>query len=683
MFTLILDPDIGSAGVTGDVFLLGGSTLEQAASGALRIREYVELLERHWGGDLGVPAWLLSGTAAHATELYRVELGEASAEELRSDRRAEVREHLTLSLRDLEDARRHGSVGQVADALSALAVGWLERHAALTAGRPPSSSEPAFVEFYRLLGASGDWQQSFVEAFGLSADDFYVAFAAERGAPPGHPAHEFDDRHAPLLVLLGDVPTDVEIAVRADMQAVQSFFAEHFGAEPADYTVYVAADWASAGDAYVQLTRDTRVPGVCAYLSIADVAFLTLPCREELRSHLGWFHFRNVQERIHPRANPYPPDPDGVHPQGADWLYAGTQYYAQYLYLRSLDPKAAELIRERHARVAAWSGVSLEGMESIHVLSWGPSRHASRGFFAIEWLADQVGPPALLNYYRLLDSSRDWRHAFRRAFGVSVDAFYPAAEAHIGGIVTRIPHLADDRDEPILVLLGDISPEKEAEVREDFEFAQTFFRERLGAPEADYTVYAAADDESAWEPFWKAFGGDPDPGFCFTASQGSALVMTLDCGSPLSVYLGRYHYLNVNGVIGDETGHPRTGPLWLRDAIEGYARFAYEMAARPDAAAQRRIGLARIASQVTLPLSGLATYDPATTPEPQILAPLGYFIGELLVDHAGERALLDYYRKRSKFQTWQRTFEQVFGITVEDFTEEFEAYRVDFAHPGE
>ncbi|MYE32047.1 MAG: hypothetical protein F4X80_05210 [Chloroflexi bacterium] len=683
MFTLILDPDTGPAKDSGDVFLLGGSTLEQAASAALRIRAFVELIELHWGSDLGVPDWLLSGTASHATDLYRLELGEASAEELRSDRRAEVREHPTPSLGELEDAGLHGSTGLAAHALSALAVEWLERHAALIAGRPPASSEPAFVEFYRLLGASGDWQQSFVEAFGLAVGDFYVAFAAERGTPAGHPAHEFDDRHAPLLVLLGEVPTDVEAAVRADMQAVQSFFAEHFGAEPADYTVYVAADWTSARDAYVQLTRDTDVPGVCAYLSIADVAFLTLPCREELRSHLGWFHFRNVQEGIHPRANPYPPDPDGVHPQGADWLYAGTQYFAQYAYLRSQDPEAARELRDRHARVAARSGVPLAGMESIHVLSWGPSRHASRGFFAVEWLVEQVGAPALLHYYRLLDSSRDWKHAFRRAFGVSVEAFYPAAEAHIAGIVTLIPHLADDRAEPILVLLGDISPEEAAEAREDFEFAQTFFRERLGAPEADYTVYVAADDASATEPFRKAFGRDPDPGFCFTASQGSALVMTLDCGRPLSVYLGRYHYLNVNGVIGDETGHPRTGPLWLRDAIEGYARFAYEMAVRPDAAAQRRLALARIASQVTLPLSGLATYDPATTPEPQILQPLGYFIGELLVDHAGERALLDYLRQRSRTELWHVTFERVFEISVEDFYEEFEAYRVDFAHPGE
>ncbi|MYE32177.1 MAG: hypothetical protein F4X80_05910 [Chloroflexi bacterium] len=546
-FTLILDPHIGLAVVTGDDVLLSDSGLEQAASAAVRAQAYVELLHRHveslhrhWGTDLGVPAWLLSGTALHATDLYRLERGEgASAEELRSGRRAEVRDHPTASLRDLEEADRHGSIKQVADALSALGVEWLERHASLIAGRPPSSSEPAFLEFYRLLGVSGDWQQSFVEAFGLSVDDFHLAFAAERGTPAGHPAHEFDARHAPLLVLLGEVPTDVEAAVRADMQAVQSFFAEHFRAEPADYTVYVAADWTSAGDAYVQLTRDTEVPGVCAYLYTADVAFLTLPCREELRSHLGWFHFRNVQERIAPRANPYYPDPDGVHPQGADWLHMGAQYFAQYAYLRSQDPEAAKVLRDRHARVAARSGVPLEGMESIHVGSWGPSRHASRGFFAVEWLVEQVGAPALLHYYRLLDSSRDWRHTFRRAFGVSVDAFYPAAEAHIDGIVTRIPHFADDRDEPILVLLGDISPEKEAEVREDFEFAQTFFRERLGAPEADYTVYVAADDESAWEPFWKAFGGDPDPGFCFTASQGSALVMTLDCGSPLSVYLGR------------------------------------------------------------------------------------------------------------------------------------------------
>ncbi len=680
MFTLILDPDTGPAKDSGDVFLLGGSTLEQAASAALRIRAFVELLELHWGGDLGVPAWLVSGTAAHATDLYRLELGEASAEELRSDRRAEVRDHPTPSLGDLEDARRHRSVGQAADALSALGVEWLERHASLIAGRPPSSSEPAFLEFYRLLGVSGDWQQSFVEAFGLSVDDFYLAFAAERGAPAGHPAHEFDDRHAPLLVLLGDVPTDVEVAVRADMRAVQTFFAEHFGAEPADYTVYVAADWASAGDAYVQITRDTRVPGVCAYLYTADVAFLTLPCREELRSHLGWFHFRNVQERIAPRANPYYPDPDGVHPQGADWLHTGAQYFAQYAYLRSQDPEAAKELRDWHARVAARSAVPLADMESISVGSWGPSHHASRGFFAVEWLVEQVGAPALLHYYRLLDSSSDWRHTFRRAFGVSVDAFYPAAEAHIDGIVTRLPHLADDRDEPILVLVGDMSPEEEAEVREDFEIAQTFFRQRLGAPAANYTVYIAADDESARAPFRKVFGTDPRPGFCFTGSQGSAFFGTVDCGRWLPD-LGAYHFVNVTGRIQRETDYPSVGPWWLRLGLAAYARYGYLAAAGPESPEQVRTRVIGIARGITQPLADLETGTEPGIPEVQVLRTLGYLAVEWLVGRTSERAVMDYYRERSKFETWQRTFEQVFGISVEDFYAEFEPYRAHFGHP--
>ena len=678
-FSVVLDPRLsGIVTTTRSEIVLGRQGVEEAAIGPLLTREYSHLLQQHWAGDHAVPAWLSKGTSAYASGLHQQVRGETNAAQLRLDRRADIRMSSIPPLDQLEDAGRYRRAGPSADSLSALAVESLEVHAARTQDEAPSTGGSAFITFYQLVGSSGDWRQSFEAAFGISVADFYRFFVAERGALEVHPAHLSDARHEPVIVFLGEVPSGVETAMRTDFRAAQTFVTEHFEAEPADYTVYVAADWPSAEDAYMAVIEGGRTAGLCAHLYNVDVAFVTLPCPELLRSHLGWFHFRNVQERITPRAKSFTPGPDGVHPQGPDWLHMGTELYAQYAYLRSLDPEAAKVLWELHVTLASWSGVRLQGMEVILFGAWGPSRWASRGFFAAEWLAEQVGAPALLNYYRVVISSPDWREAFEHAFGMSVDAFYEVVEPHIDGIVTPMPHLTDDRDEPILVLLGDISTEEAVSVRADLEAAQQFFGERLGAPAADYTVYVAADDESAASAFRKSFAQELDPGFCFTASQDSALVMTLDCGEPLAAHLGDYHY---NNILEDLADFPYAGSLWLARAIKGYAQYEYLMAARPDTREQMRIRLAAAARRTLLPLSDLETYDPETTPRPEVGVPLGYFAAELLVERAGERALLDYLRERSRAVPWQDTFEAVFGISVDDFYEAFAAYRAEVAPP--
>ena len=51
-------------------------------------------------------------------------------------------------------------------------------------------------------------------------------------------------------------------------------------------------------------------------------------------------------------------------------------------------------------------------------------------FLAVEWLADHAGEHAILEYYRVLRSGKDWQPAFETAFGISVDDFYEAFEKH-------------------------------------------------------------------------------------------------------------------------------------------------------------------------------------------------------------------------------------------------------------
>ena len=146
-------------------------------------------------------------------------------------------------------------------------------------------------------------------------------------------------------------------------------------------------------------------------------------------------------------------------------------------------------LRGRLLSSASRAGESLREIESqarTHYELSLLSAWEARGFLAAEWLAERAGAPALLDYYRVAGSSRDWRHAFERAFGLSLERFYGLVDPYIDEPAPPIPHLADDRDEPVLVLLGDIAPEAAAGVRADFEAVQRLFSDRLGAGGADY-----------------------------------------------------------------------------------------------------------------------------------------------------------------------------------------------------
>ena len=61
-------------------------------------------------------------------------------------------------------------------------------------------------------------------------------------------------------------------------------------------------------------------------------------------------------------------------------------------------------------------------------LSYGD--RAWLGYIAFEWLADEVGEAAIIDYFALLKTSDTWETAFQRAFGLSVDDFYARFEEH-------------------------------------------------------------------------------------------------------------------------------------------------------------------------------------------------------------------------------------------------------------
>ena len=171
-----------------------------------------------------------------------------------------------------------------------------------------------------------------------------------------------------------------------------------------------------------------------------------------------------------------------------------------------------------------------------------------------------------------------------------MDDFYEAFEEYriaLGALY--LPHLADDRDEPLLLFLGEIPSGAKALARDQFKQAQEFFRDRLGSGPAGYTVFVAANHRSAeatYEAVFSvgAFGISFARDQCATAWAGMALLIILaNCeGESLADSLGEHHFDAVLDQVARTVwlteglpGSTPWGPYWLQMATRGYAVSAY------------------------------------------------------------------------------------------------------------
>jgi hypothetical protein len=54
------------------------------------------------------------------------------------------------------------------------------------------------------------------------------------------------------------------------------------------------------------------------------------------------------------------------------------------------------------------------------------------GFIAVEWLVQQRGAAAVLDFYREVGAGKSWQDAFAQVFGRSIDQFYVDFTAYRG-----------------------------------------------------------------------------------------------------------------------------------------------------------------------------------------------------------------------------------------------------------
>ena len=265
--------------------------------------------------------------------------------------------------------------------------------------------------------------------FGLDRQDYphdLEVFLEAASKPLPHLA---DDAVRPVIEFLGDVPTGTRAAFQAEMERVHAFFIERFGAEPFEYSAYVAADDESARPTYYGIHRRWMFSSyMCHFRSV--MIFHVMTCKDDLtyRSHI----YQSMSQLL---TNTY-------HSRQPLWLTFGGGTYAMAVYevAEGLSSRDAEY--RRSAGRARESAATLQELESTE--GWGQvdneTTHALL-FLAIDWLTRHAGEHSLLEYYRLLPRgwpewesyearAGNWQAAFEQAFGLTIEDFYEQFEAY-------------------------------------------------------------------------------------------------------------------------------------------------------------------------------------------------------------------------------------------------------------
>ena len=440
-FVVRVDPEGRDTYASRGLIHLGPDRVDDRSSGFVLAHEYFHVLQFRLSNQHpstnGSPVWLTEGAAMYAAAVSHGGLWGERGDRARTSWWSSSSD-VAAPLSDLEDEQSFYAVDLPGYFLGGVATDWLVRRAAslsdnahfapLEPGGPePREEYAAHIEYYRLLPTSDSWEEAFEGAFGIAVDDFYTAFAAHSSeiAPPlPHLADEVD---APILVFEGDIPADTADQIRAQFEIVQTLFIERFGTGSADYTVFVAADAASAAAAHLRVYGEELEQGNCGSWQ-SHYYVMDLACQPRVVSYLTWNHSTRVVERLAPRDS-LPPAVEGYRERGALWLSNGLGRYVEAV---SRETAGIETLSETRNRNIVWARQTGQPLRNVETSAGsdavGRPIASALSFIAADWLVQRAGERAIFEYYRLLPSSDSWQEAFEGAFGITIDEFYTAFE---------------------------------------------------------------------------------------------------------------------------------------------------------------------------------------------------------------------------------------------------------------
>ena len=367
---------------------------------------------------------------------------------------------------------------------------------------------------------------------------------------------------------------------------------------------------------------------------------------------------------------------------GPAWLLFGAAHYVARQYRGTRGLLAYEESRKPMLAVARTTSVALSDPR-LH----DPSRcnnfpsHAEfdieiakmLGVLAVERLVEWSGDEAL-GEYSTLSKTMPWPDAFAVAFGLSVEEFYQEFAEYRRSITPEGLAEADPTPELHVVMnVADPSVAGAQEVWAEWEAVRRFYLDRFGL-EVDAAVMYA----DLTPAVYRDLRGNWDVTSECAVALASGVVMYLkeDCGGRW-VNLAHEYFHQLQRKLGDG---PRGGRYWM---IEGSATYMEEQFVLDQwgfSAEERRPNKVLLAASyiqsVSRALPDASFAETALENGPHYV---GFLAAELLVERAGEEAVLEYFAPPPRGVTdwdafWGERFAQVFGLTEGEFYAEFGPY---------
>ena len=493
----------------------------------------------------------------------------------------------------------------------------------------------------------------------------------------------------PPFVFLGDVPTEDRRAILGEYENVRRFFAEGFAVATRGEPRYIAANLEVIRTEYLRLVGEEPQDGVCAWTH-QGIDIRALQCLGPPEDTFNYEYLRKLLIEIPGKGGNWRGAPR-LDPRGPGWLVQGTREYALTSYREETGDRA---IRQRSNMEtgARRTSLPLSYFEVTESRDGATNfSEVALGFFAVEWLAERAGNPAVFEYLRLMRTSRDWRGTFETAFGISVDEFYAAFATVRAEAFPPLPHLTSEAIGPVTVFLGDVPLDTRSAMSAESAGMYKMLIGRFGADPFEYTFFVATNKQWFRHMAPPLGGGvwlrSGESSCSHVNSSAAVLMLTLRCFEAFPDILHR-NLLQAalaqlapwHSLPAVEEGHTRRGPMWLQIGTELYTRHEYLEAASGGVRTRFQSSSAFAVAPALRPLSSMETISASNAARSQVEA-LGFLAVEWLANRAGDPAVFEYYRLLPSSTSVEAAFESAFGLKIEDFYEQFEAYRSETFPP--
>ncbi|TAK73860.1 MAG: hypothetical protein EPO16_11765, partial [Dehalococcoidia bacterium] len=179
--------------------------------------------------------------------------------------------------------------------------------------------------------------------------------------------------------------------------------------------------WAGYATYWYQRVEDADVVSRHLYAHVPAQSWDDLSSPDSpLRTILVHEYFHQLQDQLDHAASA-----GGV----PDWILEGSARYAEYRHVAYLGGDTSE----QEGYLSRPGNTNLAALQTCD----GPECHESElrwvGAAAIAWLNDRTRPSAYIDFWRESGRMGDWRKAFQRTYGVTIESFYQQFEEFQAG----------------------------------------------------------------------------------------------------------------------------------------------------------------------------------------------------------------------------------------------------------